>query len=186
MLLPVEPVVAAAQEASAPTGPTTESRLARPGGRGARMGRPPLPANPEVMTPVEIERYMDQVVLYQAQSQLKLTDDQLLRFGPSLGRLRMARRQQQRRRLMMLRDLNQLLAASPMDEGAVTAKLKELDDFASESNRQVQDAYAAIDRLLDLRQRARFRVFEEEMERRTLNLLARARQGGPPGAGRGQ
>ena len=87
---------------------------------------------------------------------------------------------------MMLRDLNQLLAAAATDEAAVTAKLKELEDFTTESSRQLQDAYTAIDRVLDLRQRARFRIFDADMERRKLNLIARARQAGAPAAARGR
>jgi len=34
----------------------------------------------------------------------------------------------------------------------------------------------AIDQLLDIRQQAKFRIFEEQMERRKLELVMRARQ----------
>jgi Spy/CpxP family protein refolding chaperone len=135
------------------------------------------------MTVQQVEQYFDQVMLYQAQSQLGLTDDQFLRFGAGLGKLQAARRQQQRRRALMLRELNMLLNATA-DEAAITAKLKELDDAVAANDRAVQDAYAAIDQVLDLRQRARFRVFEEMMERRKLDLLSRARRLGAPPAGR--
>jgi hypothetical protein len=37
-------------------------------------------------------------------------------------------------------------------------------------------AHDAVDELLDARQQARFRVFEEEMERRKFDLLSRARR----------
>ena len=37
-------------------------------------------------------------------------------------------------------------------------------------------AYDAIDQVLDLRQQAQFRVFEEQMERRKIELVTRARQ----------
>ena len=37
-------------------------------------------------------------------------------------------------------------------------------------------AYESIDQILDVRQQAKFRVFEEMMERRKLELVARARQ----------
>ncbi len=136
------------------------------------------------MTVQQVEQYFDQVVLYQAQSQLGLTDDQFLRFGAGLGKLQAARRQQQRRRALMLRELNMLLNATPADEAAITAKLKELDDAVAANDRAVQDAYVAIDQVLDLRQRARFRVFEEMMERRKLDLLSRARRLGAQPAGR--
>ena len=38
----------------------------------------------------------------------------------------------------------------------------------------------AVDQVLDLRQQARFRVFEEQMERRKVELLLRARQANRP------
>ena len=40
----------------------------------------------------------------------------------------------------------------------------------------IRKAQGAVDQVLDVRQQARFRVFEENMERRKLELLARARQ----------
>src|SRR5262245_23181 len=85
-------VVGAAQE------PPAESRAARPGGpagRGLRGGRPPVPPNPEVMTAQQVEKYFEDVMLYQAQNQLALTDAQFVRFGAGLAQLQTARRQQQ-------------------------------------------------------------------------------------------
>jgi Spy/CpxP family protein refolding chaperone len=158
--------------------PTTESAPATPEGAGpatrrlARRGA----ANPEVMTVQQVEDYFDQVMLHQARTNLALTDDQFLRFGAGLRRLQVARRQQQRRRLAMVRDLNGLVNATPFDESAVTSKLKELDDVSAQSTDELRTAYDAIDRVLTLRQRARFRIFEEMMERRKLDLVSRARQ----------
>ena len=40
----------------------------------------------------------------------------------------------------------------------------------------VRDALAGIDQVLDVRQQVRFRLFEEQMERRKVDLLMRARQ----------
>lgn len=162
----------AAQEAPAPP---ASAAPARPG-RAGRMGRPPLPANPDMMTVQQVEQYFDQVVLYQAQSQLQLSDDQFLRFGAGLRRLQTVRRQQQRRRLMLIRDLNAMLTAPTLDDAAVTAKVREIDGLTTETNREVEEAYGAIDLVLNIRQRARFRIFEEMMERRKIDLLARARR----------
>jgi hypothetical protein len=144
--------------------------------RAMRAGRVPTPPNPETMTVQQVEQYFDQVVLHQARLNLQLNDDQFLRFGAGLRRLQTARRQLQRQRVALVRDLGTLLNATPFDEAATTVKLKALDDFTTRSNEEVRTAYSAIDAVLDLRQRARFRIFEEMMERRKLDLLARARQ----------
>ena len=50
--------------------------------------------------------------------------------------------------------------------------LREHDDRAAVELRQ---AYDALDEVLDTRQQARFRMFEEQIERRKLDLLVRAR-----------
>ena len=166
------PVQGAAQEPAAESAPAPREGGGR--GRAARRG---LPAgNPDVMTVQQVEAYFDQVMLHQARTNLTLTDDQFLRFGAGLRRLQVARRQQQRQRLAMVRDLNTLVNATPFDESVVTSKLKELDDFSAQPNDEIRLAYDAIDRVLTLRQRARFRIFEEMMERRKLDLVSRARQ----------
>ena len=41
--------------------------------------------------------------------------------------------------------------------------------------------YDALDEVLDARQQARFRIFEERLEARKLDLLMRARQGAARG-----
>ena len=128
------------------------------------------------MTVQQVEDYFDQVVLHQARTNLALTEDQFLRFGAGLRRLQTARRQQQRRRIAVIRDLNALVSRTPVDEAAVSARLKELDTLSLEAAEETRAAYEAIDRVLDVRQRARFRVFEEMMERRKLDLVGRARQ----------
>ena len=49
-------------------------------------------------------------------------------------------------------------------------------DLDARAVADVRKAHDALDQVLDVRQQARFRVFEENMERRKLELVARARQ----------
>jgi Spy/CpxP family protein refolding chaperone len=175
LVVPVGVADTAAQEPATDAAPTSSPDT--PGRRAGRLARRGAAAgNPEVMTVQQVEQYFDQVMLHQARTNLALTDDQFLRFGAGLRRLQTARRQQQRQRLAMMRDLNMLVNATPFDEPAVTSKLKELDDFSARSTDEIRTAYDAIDQSLTLRQRARFRIFEEMMERRKLDLVSRARQ----------
>jgi Spy/CpxP family protein refolding chaperone len=175
LVLPVGVAVdTAAQEPDAGVGPAAPPDAA--GRRAGRLARRGGAANPDIMTVQQVEDYFDQVVLHQARTNLALTDDQFLRFGAGLRRLQTTRRQQQRQRLAMMRELNILTTATPFDEAAVTSKLKELDDLSARSTDEIRTAYEAIDQSLTLRQRARFRIFEEMMERRKLDLVSRARQ----------
>jgi hypothetical protein len=52
-------------------------------------------------------------------------------------------------------------------------RLHEIDDRGASD---LREAYDALDQVLDVKQQARFRVFEEQMERRKVELLLRARQ----------
>jgi hypothetical protein len=65
---------------------------------------------------------------------------------------------------------------SQPDEGMLRDALKQLQEIDSRGEADARKAYEAIDQVLDLRQQAKFRVFEEQMERRKLELVTRARQ----------
>jgi hypothetical protein len=137
------------------------------------------------MTVQQVEQYFDALVLNQARRQLQLSEDQFLRFGARLQRLQMARRQLQRRRTVAIRDLTAISGpnATTGDE-VISQRLRDLETVVSEGTRQVTLAQEDIDAMLTVRQRARFRVFEDMMERRKLELLARARaraEGSPDG-----
>ena len=56
-------------------------------------------------------------------------------------------------------------------------RLKSLDEIEGRLAADLRKAYEAIDQILDIRQQAKFRVFEENMERRKLELVT----AGPPG-----
>ena len=51
--------------------------------------------------------------------------------------------------------------------------LQDIDERAAADAHKASDA---VDQALDLRQQAKFRIFEEQMERRKLELVTRARQ----------
>jgi hypothetical protein len=59
-------------------------------------------------------------------------------------------------------------------------RLKALDDLDARSQGEIAKAYEAINQVLDIRQQAKFRVFEENMENRKLALVMRARQANHP------
>jgi hypothetical protein len=169
-----------ADAAQAPSGPPA-ARSARPAGRADRgAGRA------EMLSVPQVERQFDSYLLVQARTRLGLSDAQFPSFGAALRDLQDVRRRQQMRRVQALRELNDLLGAAEPDDALITSKLKEMDDAAAEAGQRIAAAYARIDAVLTVRQRARFRVFEENMERRKQDLLARARQqagaqaGAPP------
>ena len=55
-----------------------------------------------------------------------------------------------------------------------------LQEIESRTAAELRKAYTDLDEVLDVRQQARFRVFEEQVERRKIELLMRARQQNRP------
>ncbi|MBE3071743.1 MAG: hypothetical protein IMZ67_02105 [Acidobacteria bacterium] len=134
---------------------------------------------------VEVQQMFDAYALMQAEQALKLDE---MQYPPFLSRLR-ALQQLRRRHLQARHQIVQQLAtltapqAEPVDEGQVRDRLKALVDLDAGAVADMRAAYDAIDQILDVRQQARFRILEEQLERRKFDLLARARRVGTPDPG---
>jgi Spy/CpxP family protein refolding chaperone len=170
-------VLGVAAAAQAPAQPPID----RPGLRGQRQGLPPGGlADPEQVSPAEIQRMFDSYALMQAQEQLQIKDDQFPKFLTRFKALQDIRRQTLNQRARRVMALRQALNAPTFDEAAIREQLKGLQELEAKSEADIRQAYEAIDQILDLRQQAKFRVFEELMERRKLELVTRARQANRP------
>ena len=136
------------------------------------------------LSPAEIQRLFDAYAIVQAQEMLQLDDEHYGRFVSRLKSLQETRRRHQVTRQRMVQDLVRLAnqvgsepgEAGEADDEALRSRLAELDAHDEQAFTERRDAYRAVDEVLDLRQRARFRAFEQQMERRKLELLMRARQ----------
>jgi hypothetical protein len=127
------------------------------------------------VTPAEIQRMFEAYELVQAQDQLQLADDKYPQFLIRFKALQDARRRTQQERNRLLQDLRRL-ANDGGEESQLKDRLKALQDLDTRGRGEVLKAYEAVDAVLDIRQQARFRLFEEQMERRKIELLMRARQ----------
>jgi Spy/CpxP family protein refolding chaperone len=132
--------------------------------------------DPPTVTPFELQRLFDSYALLQAQNQLKIGDDQFTRFLPRFKALQDARRQTLQQRNRVLTDVRRLLMEAPPDEAQLKDRLKQLQDIETHGDVETRKAYDAIDQVLDVRQQAQFRLFEEQMERRKMELVTQARQ----------
>jgi hypothetical protein len=138
----------------------------------ARAGAAPQDA----VSPVELQRMFDAYSIVQAQEFLKISDDQYARFLPRFKSLLDTRRQTLQQRTRALNGMRRLLMDAQPDESMLRDALKQLQEIDSRGEADARRTYDAIDQVLDLRQQAQFRVFEEQMERRKLELVTRARQ----------
>jgi hypothetical protein len=128
----------------------------------------------------ELQRLFDAYMVMQAQEALQLDDEQFGQFLPKLKALQDTRRRNEQARSQLVVELNRLTAAAAaFDEAAVRGRLRALQELESRSAADLRRAYDTIDQQLDVRRQARFRVFEQNMERRKLQLMLRARRGAP-------
>ena len=167
----------------------TRSRWAMIGAIALTLGGTPAWAAPQaegregagpgaVLAPAEVQRLLDAYVVLQAQEALRLSDTQYPQFLTKLRTFQEVRRRNEQSRLRLITELNRLTdgrIAADGTEAQVRERLKALDDLEGSSASELRSARQELLQILDLRQQARFRVFEEQMERRKLELLLRAR-----------
>jgi hypothetical protein len=130
--------------------------------------------------PAELGRLFDAYTVMQAQEALGLDE---ARFGPFVTRLRalqQLRRRHVRERAVVMRELRLLLQTAGNDV-QVKEKLDALVRLEATIRADELKARDALDEVLDIRQRARFRLLEQQLELRKLELVnrARARQRAP-------
>lgn len=148
-----------------------------PGQGPLGRGRGPQGADGGV-SPGEVQRMFDAYALMQAQEQLKIDEAHFTRFLTRFKALQDVRRQGQQERTRIIIELRRLSnAGDAVDEARIKDRLKALQELETRTASDMKKAYDAIDEVLDLRQQAKFRAFEELMDRRKLELVLRARQG---------
>ena len=161
--------------AQAPAAPPARAR------QGQGRGRADAEAPP--ISLIELQRLFDAYFIIQAQDALKIDDAKFTDILPRLKALQDVRRRHDQERRQAVGALAKLTApAAVIDEAQVRDKLRALQELESRAAADLRKAYDAIDQGLDVRQQARFRVFEQNMERRKLELMLRARRAQTPGA----
>jgi hypothetical protein len=140
--------------------------------QAGRQGEAPAP-----LAVGEIEKLLDGYAIVQAQEALGMTDAEFGPFLPKLRALQDARRRNQQERMRLLQELRRLTnPRAQAQEGDIRDRVRALRELDARAAGDVQRAYDAIDQSLDVRQQARFRIFEQDIEQRKLQLLMRARQ----------
>jgi hypothetical protein len=152
----------------------------------AQPQTPPAPGVPtDDMSPMQVHQLFDAMLVMQAQDALALSEPQYAQFVSRLKTLQDARRRNQQERVRMIAELQRMTSPrnpQPPDESELTRRLSALQELEARQAAELRRAYNGIDEVLSPLQRARFRVLEEQTERRKLELVGRARQNQrPPG-----
>jgi hypothetical protein len=132
------------------------------------------------LSPGEITAMLDSYAAVRARDALSLDEAHYTAFVARLRKLHEVRRSNQQRHNQLLQELRRLAGAQaqpPYDEAGIRERLKALREQDDRAALELRRAYEAVDEVLDARQQARFRIFEETIERRKLDLVMRAREG---------
>ncbi len=146
------------------------------------LAQPPRPnpadGQPPDMRPGEIQKLFDAYIVVESQRALDLSDAQYPQFITRLRGLQDTRRRNQQERNQLMGQLQRLTApnAPAPDDAALEGMLKTLQELDSRNAAEMRKAYDELDQVLNVRQRARFRVLEEQVERRKIELVTRARE----------
>ena len=157
------PGVARAQD------PQTQG-AARTGPRGGQRAGGAGAATPADQ--LQVQRLLDAWALVQAKEQLQLTDDQYPRFVARLTKLHDTRRRIAMERRRLMGELRMLLNQTPVaKDDVLTTKIRALDEITKRGADEAQQATLEIDGVLTPWQRGRYRMFEELVERRKIEML---------------
>jgi hypothetical protein len=181
-------VVCAASAGAQPVPSKVEGRRQQP--PQGPPGAPGMQGPPEgAINAGQIQRWFEAFTVLQAQEALSLSEAQYGRFVTRLKALQDARRRHQVARNQIMGELRRL--TNPQngsnDEASLTDRLRSLREEDDRAAADVKKAYEGVDEALDIRQQARFRIFEERMEQQKLELLMKTRQNARAAArGRGK
>jgi hypothetical protein len=159
--------------------PARQQQPAQPGAAAPAPGNQSPGAGADALSDAELMAALDAYALVQAQQQLSIPDGQYNTFAARLKRVQDVRRRNQRMRFRLVQELRRLAgprADPPGDEAAIRTALTALRDHDERAAAELRQAYDALDQVLDARQQARFRLFEEQSEQRKLELLMRAKE----------
>lgn len=133
---------------------------------------------PAGLMPSQVQRLLDGFALVQAQDFLALSDAQFNAFVPKLRGLQEARRRNEQERLRLLQELRQMTNGKlgEVPENDLRDRLRALRELETRAAAEIQRAMDGVDQTLDVHQQARFRLFEQQIEQRKLQLLMRARE----------
>jgi hypothetical protein len=160
---------ASAAIAQTAPGPSAQGRRAGAGGAADASGQ---------YSVAEVQQMFDALTLMQAEQTLQLSETQFPGFVLRLRALQQQRRRYQQERRQLVQQLVRLTApAAASDDVPIKERLKALVDLDQRANADLRAAYQAVDQVLSVRQQARFRILEEQVERRKFDLLVRARRG---------
>ena len=142
----------------------------------AGQPRGPLAELSDNLTPAGVQQLFDAFELVRAREMLDLSDEQYPRFVVKFQTLQQTRRETQMLRQRLFREFQQLANRPNTNDDELRERLEAFKAHDRETEPARTAAHDEIDTLLTVRQQVSFRMFEQAMEQRRLDLLIRVRR----------
>lgn len=124
----------------------------------------------------EVRGMMEAYIISKLQDALDLTDEQYGRMVVAQKKLTDTRREYRQNRMRVLQQMRRALQREEAGEDELNPLLRELETLRDEFAADEKKRYEAIDQILDVRQRARYRILEVELQRRLQEMMRQVRQ----------
>lgn len=121
----------------------------------------------------DVRGMMEAYVLSKLQDALDLTDEQFGQMVVAQTKLSDTRHEYRQNRMRVLRQMRQILQDEDAGENELQPLLDELEALREEFLASEKSRYQAIDAILDVRQQARYRILEVELQRRLQEMMRR-------------
>ena len=161
-------------------GRTAQGRAGAQGrGTGGDRQQPPPGGRGAGVSPREVQAQFDAYVVAQAEEALQVNEEQYPQFVRRVRNLQNVRRQARIERTRLIQRLNMSLRGGRQGGGEqpdLAAAIRAIDEHERATLGEVQKAYAALDEVLTPWQRARFRVLEDQLEQKKVQMMMRAQQ----------
>jgi hypothetical protein len=175
-------VAAQTQSTPPPANPPGQAAPQRAGRAGRNPGAAQVPPANVNQAEIQVQEVWNATVLKQSRPALQLTDQQWPAFFAKMADLQDLRDRHLTGRRKLIGEMNRLAPPNgdvTADDATLLAKVREFDDFELQYAQRETQVLAAVDAVLTPFQRARFRVFEENMEKRKVQMLATVLRGAP-------
>jgi hypothetical protein len=168
--------VLSAQGTAAQTPPPASASQSAPADQGRGRAATAGPSNEQMRTVMAL---LDGFEINQADKVVGVSSDEFPAFIKQLRAIQDLRTKHQSQRNALVNQLRVAVNGNPQrnlaagDDAAVDAATKKLDDFDRTAVQEMQAAFGAMDQILSVRERGRFRLFEERLEQQKLEIIMR-------------
>jgi len=122
-----------------------------------------------------VERIIEALLVWRLVDELNLNEPQIARIFPRIKALKELRIDLGRRKIMLQRELRDLMTQQPRNEEEIQARITELDQLRGQIEFRRQGILREINAALTLEQRAQFALIAETFEADTIRMLEELR-----------